>query len=54
MRCGLFGDPRRPACCEAFLPEPLVCGENRIEALAILERWERLSMPPPKGGGDFR
>jgi uncharacterized protein len=54
MRCGLFGDPRRPACCAAFLPEPQVCGDNRTEALVILESWERLSTPPVAGEGERR
>ena len=54
MRCGLFGDPRRPDCCSAFLPEPRACGDSREEALAILEAWERESMPPCAGRGERR
>jgi len=54
MRCALFGDPRRPDCCSAFLPEPQVCGDNRVEALAILETWERLSIRQVAGEGERR
>ncbi len=40
-RCGLFDDPRRPKCCGQFQAELWVCGENREQALEILERLER-------------
>ena len=53
-RCGLLGDPRRPDCCAAFLPEPQACGDNRVQALAILEAWERLSTPTVAGKGERR
>ena len=39
--CGLFDDPRRPKCCGQFQAELWVCGENREQALEILERLER-------------
>jgi uncharacterized protein len=45
MRCGLFGDPRRPQWCAAFDAETLVCGDNRAQALAILAEWEVLTGP---------
>jgi hypothetical protein len=44
-RCTLFGDPRRPAACRQFLPEPAVCGGDRAEALANLTRLEQLTAP---------
>ena len=44
-RCGLFGDARRPALCDAFIPETAVCGESGEEALAILARLEIISLP---------
>ena len=45
MRCGLFGDPRRPDWCSAFDADTLVCGDNREQALAILAEWEVLTRP---------
>ena len=45
LRCRLFGDARRPGLCDAFTPDPAVCGETREEALAALERLEVLSLP---------
>ena len=44
-RCELFGDPRRPALCEAFRAEPAVCGENRDQAMAIIASLELASTP---------
>lgn len=34
--CRLFGLPERPAVCSAFRADPLVCGENREEAIRLL------------------
>jgi hypothetical protein len=34
--CRLFGKPERPKLCEQFLPELLVCGDNREQALQII------------------
>jgi isochorismate synthase EntC len=45
MRCALFGDPRRPALCEAFMPEPAICGDTREQALSNLRRLEADSAP---------
>lgn len=45
MRCLLFSDPRRPACCALFAAEPSVCGDNRVQALATLEALEAASLP---------
>jgi hypothetical protein len=45
MACGLFGDQRRPALCDAFTAEPAVCGDNREQAMARLESLELLSLP---------
>ncbi len=50
LRCGLFGDPRRPAACGAFLAEPEFCGSDREEALRILGDMERDSRPPEMAG----
>jgi Fe-S-cluster containining protein len=40
LRCRLFGDPRRPKCCDAFQAERWVCGDTREEALVILAALE--------------
>ncbi|MEC7569302.1 MAG: YkgJ family cysteine cluster protein [Pseudomonadota bacterium] len=43
--CGLFGDPRRPACCSQFQAEVAFCGSSREEALQLLTELEVLSDP---------
>lgn len=52
MRCDLYGDPRRPALCDAFAPEREFCGDNREQALVLLARLEVQSLPDSvvKGG----
>ena len=45
MRCRLFGDGRRPGLCDAFSPDPAICGENREHALNALARLELLTLP---------
>ena len=45
LRCALFGDPRRPAVCATFKPEPQICGESREQAFSILRFMEN-SDPP--------
>ena len=39
-QCDLYGDPRRPAVCDGFKPEPVVCGQSRSEALTLLNALE--------------
>lgn len=50
LRCGLFGDPRRPEFCSTFAAETGICGENREQALAILADLEVLTLPPARRG----
>jgi hypothetical protein len=50
MRCRLFGDPRRPALCDAFAAEPAICGESREQALQILALLEVQSAPDDISG----
>jgi hypothetical protein len=38
--CQLFGDPRRPQCCESFTAELDFCGESFEQALDILRLLE--------------
>lgn len=45
MRCTLFGDPRRPALCDAFRPGPDVCGGSREQALELLAALELHTAP---------
>lgn len=45
LRCALFGDPRRPALCAAFMPEPAVCGDSRDDALQLIAALELASQP---------
>ena len=44
-RCRLFGHPERPAVCSSLQPSPGLCGERREQAMAGLERLERLTRP---------
>jgi hypothetical protein len=46
MRCGVFGDKRRPALCAAFMPEAQYCGENREQALVHLALLEIQTTSP--------
>jgi len=46
--CKLFNDPSRPQVCNNFMPENLICGDNRYEALQNLQSLENdpYSMDP--------
>lgn len=46
LRCGIFGQPERPQACLDFDADLEVCGENREQALQILQRWEELTLTP--------
>lgn len=35
-RCRLFGRPERPAVCARLRPEPVMCGDDRTQAMAWL------------------
>ena len=45
LRCALFGDARRPALCDAFIPEREYCGDNREDAMRRLALLEMQSLP---------
>ena len=36
LRCRIFGQPGRPACCAGLQPSPEMCGADRGQALAFL------------------
>ena len=44
-RCGLFGDPSRPAVCSSLRAMVEMCGDNASEALSYLSRLERITAP---------
>ena len=41
LRCRLFGQPERPACCSGLQPSAEMCGDNREQALQWLSWLER-------------
>jgi len=43
LRCAIFTHPDRPKVCHDFQADPLMCGENREEALNIMSGLESLS-----------
>jgi uncharacterized protein len=43
-RCIIFGDPRRPAVCASLQPEPMMCGDNHVYALAWLTALETATL----------
>lgn len=47
LRCTLFGQAGRPACCSGLKPSPEMCGENREAALATLAWLEQATRPDP-------
>ncbi|CAB3793764.1 hypothetical protein LMG28614_03758 [Paraburkholderia ultramafica] len=45
LRCAIFGQPGRPACCAGLQPQTEMCGTNRGEALAWLTQLEVQTQP---------
>ncbi len=45
LRCALFGRPERPAFCGGLQPSVGMCGDTREQAIAWLDRLERLTAP---------
>ncbi len=45
LRCTLFGQPERPACCSGLQPSLEMCGENREDALRYLTALEMATDP---------
>ncbi|MCH8550473.1 MAG: YkgJ family cysteine cluster protein [Natronospirillum sp.] len=39
-RCALFGSANRPQVCSDFAPDPVVCGNDRWEALRLIGELE--------------
>lgn len=45
LRCRIFGQPERPACCSGLQASPEMCGEKRDDALIWLTELETLTTP---------
>jgi hypothetical protein len=45
LRCAIFGEPERPACCSGLQPQTDMCGTDRGEALAWLTQLEIQTQP---------
>ncbi|MHC3915772.1 zinc/iron-chelating domain-containing protein [Alcaligenes nematophilus] len=45
LRCRIFGQPERPACCSGLQASPEMCGEKREDALLWLTELETLTAP---------
>ena len=43
--CAIFGSPERPKCCSGLQPSEEMCGTSRNQALAWLDRLEKLTGP---------
>jgi hypothetical protein len=49
LRCAIFGQPERPACCSGLQPQTEMCGASRQEALAWLTQLEWQTRPAARG-----
>lgn len=45
MRCRIFGQPERPACCSGLQPSLEMCGDSREAAVRWLSDLEALTRP---------
>jgi Fe-S-cluster containining protein len=45
LRCAIFGQPERPACCAGLQPHTDFCGDNREQALRWLGVLEEKTRP---------
>lgn len=45
LRCKIFGDPRRPACCSGLQPSDEMCGETREYAMVWIGKLEEATRP---------
>jgi hypothetical protein len=45
LRCAVFGTRARPAVCSSLKPMADMCGGSRAQAMANLERLERMTRP---------
>jgi hypothetical protein len=45
LRCAIFGQPERPACCSGLQASLEMCGDNRAYAIRWLDELEHATMP---------
>jgi hypothetical protein len=45
LRCAIFGQPERPACCAGLQASLEMCGASRTGAMQFLTRLELLTAP---------
>jgi hypothetical protein len=45
LRCAIFGQPERPACCGGLAPSAEMCGATTQHALRFLARLEQDTQP---------
>lgn len=45
LRCGIFGQPERPACCSGLQASEEMCGDDRVFAMRWLSQLETLTLP---------
>lgn len=45
LRCNLFGDPLRPACCSGLQPSHEMCGESASDATTWISALEEATRP---------
>lgn len=42
-RCKIFGKPERPRICSAFMPDEIICGKSRRDAVTTIAQLEGIS-----------
>lgn len=45
LRCAIFGQPERPACCAGLQAAEEMCGDERVFAMRWLTELENLTTP---------
>jgi hypothetical protein len=45
LRCAIFGQPERPACCSGLQASQEMCGDTRVHALLWLKKLEQSTAP---------
>ena len=45
MRCAVFAQPERPACCAGLQPSAVMCGDSRSHAITWLTQLEHQTQP---------
>ncbi len=45
LRCKIFGQPERPACCSGLQAAADMCGTSRAQAMLWLDELERATRP---------